>query len=246
MSNQDKEYQRFLDLLPIMYETAAEITEQRIKDQISAIVVDEFGDSQVAVEYINSFFVESVNPERRIVSFTPASDRIKSIETGIRPFSIKERMLSKKSKISKDGYRYRVIPISKDEGKTSSNPTAKERQVRDQIREIVEGSRFSLQFAATEKSTGAYHVQDRAGGRLIRQRSYSSKEAYHNKQEATRTRYVIFRTMSERPGTSQWQHPGTQGKSIVSRVEQWQNENDRQIFDETVDNLFDLYFGDTL
>lgn len=244
-SAEEERYQQFVEDLPTIYETAAELTDQEVQSEIAGMVIQEFGNNQLSIEYIESFQLTAVSPERRVLNFAAATDRVAAVETGIQSFSIKEKMLAKKSKISSEGYRYRTIPITKKVGmdESESSMTLKEQASREKIREIVEGSKFSLQFTASDKKTGAFHVKDRAQN-LIRQRTYGSREEYANDQAPQKTKYIVFKTMSDKPGTSEWQHPGTSGKDVAGRVEKWHKENDSRIFNEHVDSLFELFFGD--
>jgi hypothetical protein len=234
---------RYIKLLPLLLGKAEEHTQGVVDQVVEAIVVSEVRDPEVADEYRRSIEIFRTQPGKSVVRFTPASARITAIETGVKPFSIKDKMLSSpKAKLSKDGYLYRTVPIEHDPAKTPG--TDKGKTALDKINEIVRGSRFALQFAKNLEDSGKFVVQDRLKNEnLVRKRVFSSEEDYRSRKKPLSRQYTIFRTMSSKPGTSEWFHPGTSGKNIAGQVDRWLVENEARVFEETFDELFNTYFG---
>ncbi len=244
----DEEYQRFLKSLPHIYSAAADILTQETKIAISSIVISEIGDTPTAAEYIESFKIDAVTDQLRFISFSSPSEKIRALEVGVRSYSMKATMLrpgSKGVKMSKAGNLYRTVPLTRDVTSSSSGETGSdvEQAARAEIRDILSAAHFSIKAALTSKATGEYAVLDRAFG-LNRKRVFRSKEAYQNKEPARVTEVISFRTMTNKPGSALWQQPTREGKEILSKIMTWQRANQTRIFEEAVDSLLSLLFGD--
>lgn len=231
---------RYLELLPYMAEYADGIVDTALEESIEIILFSETRDETIAGQYRESIKITKLGDRKRMVRFEPTNDRIKAIETGIRPFSIKEKMLSSpKAKMSKDGHKYMTIPISKDAARKPT--TNKDAAVREKINEVIRGSRFSLQFAGANES-GEYVVQDKTRD-IRRKRVFASESDYRNRKKPISREHIIFRTMSSKPGTSDWFHPGSSGKNIVSQIDRWLADNEEKVFEEAFDSMFEMFFG---
>jgi hypothetical protein len=242
----DDQYERFLELLPLIYETASEVTTKETKLAIQSIVITEVGETEAALEYLQSFRIEELSQERKNVRFVAATERVKHMEAGVKSFSMKDKMLQpgkKGVKVSKKGYLYRTIPISKDDSKTSTTGlSSREREIRSKIRDVLSRTQFSIKASFKNKNTGEYSVVDQAPG-IVRTRVYDSKEEFVGGSKIPKSsKVVLFRTMSSKPGTSAWIHPGIPAKNIIKKVQDWQATNEGRVFNETVDYLLETYF----
>lgn len=236
-----EDVEKYLELLPSLVEYAQSVADEALEEAVELIVYSEISDDQEAEEYIESLQVVKINSDKRMVKFHPINSRIASLETGVKPFSIKEKMLnSPKAKMSKDGFLYRTVPLSRSA--TSEPKTEKGREILEKIRETIKGSNFAFQFAKDFPEKNQFVVQDRAKN-VIRKRVFKSEEEYKKKQKPLSKEYVIFRTMSSRPGTSNWFHPGTSGKNLEGKVNQWLLDNEARIFEEAFNELFEMAFG---
>lgn len=237
----EEELDQFEELLPVMIEYADEIVEEALEETIEVLVYSEVRDSDEADDFVESIQVLRLGGKSRQIRFEPKNERVRTIERGIKPFSIKDKMLSSsKAKISKDGHRYRTVPLSREAARPPS--TDKDRAVRDKINEVVRGSKFSLQFAGTNPETGRYEVRDKLKN-LRRKRVFKDEAEYKQKKKPLSREYTIFRTMSSRPGTSEWFHPGSSGKNIVEQLDRWLLDNEEAIFEEAFDSIFETLFG---
>jgi len=243
--NQDDIYQQFQALFPYMMEVADEVTTKETQIALTAIVVSEVGDTDLAVQYIQSFRVENLTTEKRMVRFVAASDKIKTLERGISSYSIKEKMLQAGKpgvKMSKAGYLYRSVALNKDAPVEGKKISQKEEEIQSQIKDILAGANMALKMAFTNKKTKEYVVVDRTRG-LSRTRVFESKDSFNADEKPKKSQVVIFRTMSQRPGTSEWQHPGVSGKNIKGKIDKWLSSNEDVIFNEVLDNLMAQFFG---
>lgn len=242
----DEIYEVFQSLFPYMLEVADEVTTKETQAALSTIVISEIGDNDTAIQYIESFRIENLSQEKRIVRFVAASEKIKSLEIGIKSFSIKDRMLSAGKpgvKVSKQGFLYRTIPISQEEEKTGKKVSEKQQKTQAQIRDILASANFSLKMAFKNKESNEYTVVDKAPG-LARTRVFESKEAFVAGKKAKKSNTVVFRTMSNKPGTSEWKHPGIPGKNIKNQIDRWLVTNEDAIFNDVLDNLMEQFFGE--
>jgi hypothetical protein len=138
-----------------------------------------------------------------------------ALEKGCSPFDMKEGHLkSPKAKISKEGFRYRVIPISKDKsgGSASSNP--KSQALKQKIQDVLIKPKFAfrklkLHMDGSVSTSEAVKTNDPDIKGLYRIRHYKTPALAEAKQGSTS--YVMFRVMSEKPGSAEWMHPGLPG-----------------------------------
>ena len=230
------------ELMPIIYDMAAGMTTQSLQTALKAIIISESG-VEDASEYFKSFQITHVKDHQNIIRFVPASDIIAKKEVGVRPYSIKDKMLStgrKGVKISKKGTLYRDIPIFKefDTEKPKGNPTDKETEVRKQIQEALSSAKLSLKLIAKTKATGAVSTIMHKKGMVVAN-MYENEEAYKNKAKPKWQAVLFFRRMSNAPGTSEWRHPGIPGKDITRKIQDWQTNNEKKLFDEYVIELME-------
>jgi hypothetical protein len=158
-----------------------------------------------------------------------------AVETGVDSWSMKQSHLkSPKTKISKEGYRYLRIPIGKEKSGQGGH-TEKSRALQKKINEVMKrptvgarklytvmGGRFQPGVIANSGpivETQRIVTADPALKGLYRTRAFSDASTFHTKQ-TTKTgmptwKLVMFRTMSEKPGTSPWVHPGIEGKRLL-------------------------------
>ena len=61
---------------------------------------------------------------------------------------------------------------------------------------------------------------------------YKDAQSLHGNKRPFKTEYILFRTMSEKPGAiGKWQHPGIKPAHIFRETEKWLENN--------IDNLLD-------
>lgn len=240
-------YESFLKSLPYIYDTAAAITEAELQAAIITIVENNVP-RNVVKDYVNSFNIHSITPEKRLVTFEPTTDIVKFMETGIKSFSIKAKTLQVGRpgvKTSKEGFLYKTIAINKEGVTETDRPsgTEKEEQVRERIQEVLKTAKFAFKAAFTQGRNGEHTVieqADRFG--LLKVSTYESKTAYQTNKKAKNINAVLFRTMSSKPGTSPWEHPGIQRKDLLRQVEEWQDANEDRIFNESIDEILGMLF----
>lgn len=230
------------ELIPLIYEIAAEQTHEAVKSTLQAIIVSENG-VENATEYFNSFSVDHVREHQNIVRFKAVSPIIEKKEIGIKPYSIKEKMLQvgqKGVKMSKKGTLYRDIPLMKefDQKKPPVNPTEREMEVREQIQEALAAAKLSLRLIATTKATGNVStIQQKKG--LVVASMYENKKSYREGKAPQWQAVLFFRRMSNAPGTSEWRHPGKPGINVEKQIKDWQVQNEKQLYDDIIMDLIE-------
>ena len=103
-----------------------------------------------------------------------------------------------------------VIPLGKDKGSASSNP--KSQELRDKIRAVLVkpqygGKKMRQNMDGSVSTTEAVISNDPDIKGLHRVRQFSDATQAASGQGG-KTSFVLFRVMSEKPGTSMWDHPG--------------------------------------
>jgi hypothetical protein len=173
-----------------------------------------------------------------IIEIASGEAALKALENGSGPYSIKDKMLNngKGVKISKAGHRYKVIGMDKSPNK--SNPgTEKGKATQADIRKILETIKPTLK-AASKKGNGEYvTVESFKDSGLLRTQTYKSKIDYQRKRPARSTNIVMFRVMSEKPGTSAWVHPGFKGKKLLGQLQEWLEASGADVFEAVFKDL---------
>jgi len=234
-----------------------EIVRTRLEQAIFAIVLQSVDDPDLIGSYVASFQIYQVG-NRNAIYFSPANQMVGITEYGIRPFSMKEKLLSSGNvKISKKGYPYKTIPISREmPGKNAkldalrsvqkrtipvatqqSVITSKEIQMQARVNTVLQNAKFS--FVSKAKDAEGRTIQtsltrDLDVGTLIKEETFDSTA---KTPKVIKTKYVIFRTMSAKPGSADWMNPGFSGKDVYSKVLSWQNENEEAIFEQTFNEI---------
>jgi len=244
---------------------AREIVKTKIEQAIFAIVIQSVDDPSVAANYIASFRVISTGNENAVF-FSPVTPVIGYLESGIQPFSMKEKLLATGNvKISKKGFPYKTVPLRHDAGSLDSKMdtfqriasrtasteakktvlTSKEIEIQSKINTVLQKTKFSFLEDAKDaegrsiKRSIAKNPLDL--GTLIKEETF---EAAAKTQKVVKTKYVIFRTVSAKHGSAAWNHPGFSGKEIYKKIIDWKNENEERLFADTLDSLLAEAFGD--
>ena len=108
------------------------------------------------------------------------------LEYGRRKFSLKDKMLQSNYKLTKDKYRYRIIPIKSSDALKMAPLLSKE----------------MAQIGASKKS---FSTKLKQQTNLMRQRANESRSG------------VVFRTMSDRPGSAKWEIPAEMPHNIIGQ-----------------------------
>jgi hypothetical protein len=234
-----------------------EIVKTRLEQAIFAIVLQSVDNPDLIGSYVASFQIFTVG-NRNQIYFSPATPLVGMTEYGVKPFSMKEKLLSTGSvKISKQGHPYKTVPISREmPGKNAKLDTlrsvqkrsipvsnqqsvisSKEIQMQARVNAVLQNAKFS--FVSKAKDAEGRTIQrsvarDLDVGTLIKEETFdvATKTA-----KPIKTKYVIFRTMSAKPGSADWMNPGFSGKDLYAKVLNWQSENEERIFEQTYNEI---------
>jgi hypothetical protein len=94
-----------------------------------------------------------------------------------------------------------------------------------------------------ETVVGGGEKTEKVGGYYRKNGAYVSPYMRAMPEKVVKTKYVIFRRISARPGTADWIHPGFPGKNVYKQIIDWQNENEEQLFENTLNSLLEEAFG---
>ena len=146
-----------------------------------------------------------------------------ALEKGVPPFDMKKGHLeSPKAKVSKSGYRYMIIPISKDKSGGSASSSPKSQELKEKIRNVLIKPKFAfrklkLHMDGSVSTSEAVKTNDPDVKGLYRIRHYKNPAMAEAKKGSTS--YVMFRVMSEKPGSAEWMHPGLPGVNCFRDLE---------------------------
>ena len=160
------------------------------------------------------------------------------IEEGQEPHSMKEGLLAKNAKTSKDGYRYKSIPFK--HSKAQDLQTTQEKDLVNEIRGHLKKQKISFEGIETDASgkprLGRLHRMNIPSKRL---KPYHVAPPLQNlsiyqsktKEGKIRRDVITFRTVSENPNSkSKWFHPGVKpprkfmDKALEIAMRRWESE----------------------
>lgn len=158
-----------------------------------------------------------------------------AVESGADPFSMKDTHLksgkARWSKPGKDGvsYKYLRVPIGK-EANAKPGGTDKAKMFQKKINEVMMKPQFGMarlksMMDGTVVESQKVLTSDPDLGGLYRVRQFDSPAEYHGGNKKPKWNLVMFRTISERPFTSKWEHPGIHPAGIFKETQSWLSAN---------------------
>lgn len=178
-------------------------------------------------EFLDNTDVYYTKDYALVVEIDESSWLANAIEEGISGFDMKEGLLkSPKSKVSKKGFRYIRVPISKNPSWSSG--TAKGQEYQKKINDALKNPNFLLSSWQTQASGEVTEYQklqtfDKSMSGFYRTRTYKSEKDI--KTTKPKWDYVMFRTVSSKSRPGSWQHPGIEQKRVLREIEQWLNQS---------------------
>lgn len=195
----------FLNFLPIMFkEQAGIIAQQKL--------------NHTAANFKNAILVD-IQDELLVVTIDPKNWLANAVESGKDGWPMVNTHLSgPKVKISKRGYKYKVIPMRV--WATSPNAkTDKGLELFDKVKRLLKKPKFGAQ-KQTVLNTGAVKVSqevqtdDPSLKGMFRVREYESQSAFLEGKKPKQSQYVLFRTISEEH-PEKFVHPGIAPANIL-------------------------------
>lgn len=164
------------------------------------------------------------------------------LEKGYPPYPMIQKILNggKKAKVSKEGYRYKVIPLRQRTDTAAVQPSSNAKSLALRIQEVIDNRKFKRVKSSVDQKTGKMTTVDRYTGSaahpflkgLTRVREYQSARHW----EPSSSAYLTFRVVSEKQiGKGKWNHPGFQGANVFPDIERWA--------DSQLDNILKDIFG---
>jgi len=155
-------------------------------------------------QYISSFSFDKQN-EAITMSFRGKTELITAIEEGAPAYDMKRILLGHNAKISKDGHRYRVIPLESDQ---PSYNISKADVLAGNFPEVT-----GIQIDKKSSPNYRIHGIEKSKTVTIEQRIT---------ENTVESRFTRFRTISDNPnGSAGWQHPGFHGFHILEKMAQY-------------------------
>jgi hypothetical protein len=178
-------------------------------------------------EYFDSFKVSITNKGINI-EFKAKSWLIGALEDGSPSRNMEDDLLKSNYKISKDGYRYKVIPLQTkqpDTGDFQLDTTFHVEQYGAEqfFKEVtlMIGEKSATIQLETRQGTNpdvryvrSEPFMTRVGGKRRTRRIYTTQNPKHNVDVVQR--FTVFRTITDRPDAAKWRsHPGFPGLHLV-------------------------------
>lgn len=210
-----------------------ESIETHIEESINELDISE-SHKEMYIEAIQVFVENGII----VIAFATDDFVIAGMENGAAGFSIKEAMLNVKCKISTAGNRYRTIPITNEDINSPRGSRLRDRHPRvaeEQalIQELLQDlkKKYRLKSEDVNEDSGEYTRVERFGrpvpGRrrtaflTERVRSFQSHAAFKKRKAPSSIGYTNFKTMTDKPGSAEWLHPGFTANNIVEEAAEW-------------------------
>ena len=205
----DTGFNKFLQVLPDMVKQHLKLLAQRNLNTTREAYVD-----AIRSEMSQYLLVVNLDQDSWLAN---------AVEQGVGAFSLKDGHLkSPKARISKAGFRYMYIPlgITKSQTTTPDNQLALNFQQR--IRDVLQRPKFGMKrlkqtIDGKVSTMEEVQVQDPDLSGIYRVTTFASAQAYATGKKGT-TQFLMFRTMSDKPGTSVWEHPGIAPKNLFREL----------------------------
>lgn len=224
--------ERTIEYLPTI--TKGKITDQAFKKLHST-----------KFEYISAVDVE-LKGDTLVVEIDPDNWIANAVESGADPFNMKETHLNgPKTRISRQGFRYKIIPIGKDPNHPGPG-TEKGKMYQEAVKKALEKPVLGRAFIKHLPGGKIAEMQEVLSGNPMLSGFYktrvhdSAEDMSKNKQK--KWSYVLFRVISEKPtSVAKWDHPGIRPQHILKDTERWLHNNLPDIFDAFVQEELDKF-----
>lgn len=196
-------------------------------------------------KYMDALTIEMDN-NVLMVEIDPANWIANAVESGADPFNMKDTHLrGPNTRVSRQGYRYKIIPIGKDPSGPGSN-TEKGQAYQKAVQQALKAPTFGRSFLRYLPNGKIAEMQEVVSGDpmlsgFYRTRVYDSGKELAN-SKGKKWGYVLFRVISENPNSiAKWDHPGIRPQHILKDTERWLNNNLPDIFDAFVQEELDRF-----
>lgn len=229
---------------------ANEVVVDAVKGLIKEWTLAEADSSDFARDYYDSFDVFHDPSGYFIVRFTPKSREVESEEKGKAPFDMRLVMLRPGQsgvKISKQGYLYRNVPLSKKLMSSSAVATKSqgEQEMQQTIRNAIARVNFKVKSAMQVGDRFVVEEAAQSNDGLLRVKSYASESDY-NKKRIPKMSFIAFRSISTNPRSkAAWLNPGWKGANIQKQATEWLQSNQEKIRVEVINELISTYLTGT-
>jgi len=200
----------------------------------------------LAEDYAESFEILHDPNGYFIVRFTPKTKEVEEEERGKGPYDMRAVMLRPGApgvKMSKSGYLYRNVPLSKKQlsPKAASTKSLGEQQMQQNIRDVIAKVKFQVKSAMQVGDRFVVEETGAGNNGISRVKSYASKEDYL-KRRIPKMSFIAFRTISNNPNSkASWYHPGWTGDNIQKKLQNWLQDNSEKIRVEVINELITTY-----
>lgn len=212
-------YQKFVNDLPMV---SKQHVNTLVKRQLNSTKPDYMRAMRARMQNDDTCLVIELDPESWIAN---------AVESGADPFSLKDTILkSKKSKISKNGFRYMSIPIGHD--KDNKPGTAQGQEYQKRIMDALKSSAYGKVKWGQKNDGSVVETQEIMHDDPVIQGLYRTREhkaigknlPLDISKSKGKWSHILFRTISENPESmtgATWEHPGIEPKHFLRKTKQW-------------------------
>ncbi len=176
----------------------------------------------VSVEFKGANFVVEIDPDDWLAN---------ALEEGVKPWNMMDTHL-KNAKISKDGYRYKVIPLKIKKGApVNPNSGDNSKRIQEKLIKALKNPRWNkvgqwgtrTMMDGSIKKMSRLKTEDPDISGLYKIDKFRDVAHMQSGKRSSKTNYMMFRTMTDNPkgGIGKWEHPGIEARHIFPQLQQW-------------------------
>lgn len=200
-----------------------------------------------AEEYMAALKIETLNDGVIEVTLNPDNFLAMAAEEGASAWDMKTTHLkSPKTKISKNGHKYLVIPIQQLKSTVTSG-TERGQALQEKIKTLLNDSGtiykpttrspFQVKNSPYVQTMERVMSSDPELQGLMRVRQWNSMEHAQSGKSPRMSQFVLFRVMSDNPNQKdRWKHPGIKARHIFRGVELWSNSVLPELLSKIIEN----------
>lgn len=209
-------------------------------------------------QFMNSTSVELSSNGQVVIELDPDDWLSNALEDGTRPYNMMDTHLRSNYKMSKKGFRYKVIPINvrkgssknmrqgkfDDKGKWQPGFTDRSKEMRTKIDKALKKPKWNTVRSSLMPMTGRMQkfsqlsTNDPDLKGLFKVETFRDPLHMASRTTPSNSKMILFRTISDNPkgGIGKWEHPGLIAREIFPRLSNWLDGPGEVLLEKIIEN----------
>lgn len=209
-------------------------------------------------KYLSSINVELSSSGNVIIELDPNDWLSNANEDGVKPWNMMDTHLKSGYKMSKKGYRYKVIPLNVDKNSSKKPKTGSfddkgdwnqgrgdnSQRMRKKIDSALKNPKWNsvrtsiLPMTGQVKKLSRLDTADGELSGLYKMEKFADAGSMVIGKKPESSKMVLMRTMTDDPtkGIGKWEHPGIIAKEIFPKLEAWLATTGDALLEDLIEN----------